>query len=554
MKIKNKVRLFQNFSFWNSFLRFSGKTGLLTGFSKSLFQNRARLAHSQLVLEQAQVILLLALQFILFPVSSCSKQYPEEAQPVDMAEVLNNPDLFPTEKLNEGQPEWTTDASYTTAPASHGGITFTIEELSKPENHLAMQSQDDVLAYLVNLSQRKDKKNPPNIVAKSRLSDNIVNFGYHSFFGGMHHAYMEHRPVVLSPDVIWLLISQGFAQHVNANAEKLRRYFVNYDGKLTLVVKTSAVTLENPDSPWETIFPQFTKKIAEHTGEELINLLSADFTTTTVVEKIASEITIMESMKAYFDYMAMYVSCGIPELTLLGTTEDWQKILDKTKQLGRYELRWWTDELEPVLQEFVNASQEKINKEFWMNMINEEHFSGGCSSESIINGWIVKFFPYGSNGKRNSLKRIESSGDLPEEIVKVDLLYYDTRTNAGTPLELWAGFFGLEQNMENFALTPKIGWMIKIADPENSELAKKLEGNPDSISIRVMEFPAELLYLNYARILTIDFINEITIPDAFAGKRIDNLILSGQITKNEISRIRRMFPDSRITINGKNVK
>jgi hypothetical protein len=31
------LRLFQNFSLWNSFLRFRGKT--LTGFSKSLFQN-----------------------------------------------------------------------------------------------------------------------------------------------------------------------------------------------------------------------------------------------------------------------------------------------------------------------------------------------------------------------------------------------------------------------------------------------------------------------------------------------------------------------------------
>jgi hypothetical protein len=50
------MRLFQNFSFWNSFLEFNGKTGFLFGFSKSLFQNRARLAHSQLVLEQAQII------------------------------------------------------------------------------------------------------------------------------------------------------------------------------------------------------------------------------------------------------------------------------------------------------------------------------------------------------------------------------------------------------------------------------------------------------------------------------------------------------------------
>ncbi|MDR1025505.1 MAG: hypothetical protein LBL56_07235, partial [Treponema sp.] len=39
---------FQNFSFWNSFLEFSGKTGLLTGFSKSLFKTNR-------VLEQAQV-------------------------------------------------------------------------------------------------------------------------------------------------------------------------------------------------------------------------------------------------------------------------------------------------------------------------------------------------------------------------------------------------------------------------------------------------------------------------------------------------------------------
>jgi hypothetical protein len=29
------MRLFQNFSFWNSFLRFNGKTGLLTGFPRA---------------------------------------------------------------------------------------------------------------------------------------------------------------------------------------------------------------------------------------------------------------------------------------------------------------------------------------------------------------------------------------------------------------------------------------------------------------------------------------------------------------------------------------
>jgi hypothetical protein len=53
-------RLSQNFSFWGgklclpSFLGFRGKSGLPATFSMSLAQNRALLAHSQLVLGQAQ--------------------------------------------------------------------------------------------------------------------------------------------------------------------------------------------------------------------------------------------------------------------------------------------------------------------------------------------------------------------------------------------------------------------------------------------------------------------------------------------------------------------
>jgi hypothetical protein len=45
--MKKQKKLFQNFSFWNSLLRFKGKTGLLAGFSESLFKTNR-------VLEQAQ--------------------------------------------------------------------------------------------------------------------------------------------------------------------------------------------------------------------------------------------------------------------------------------------------------------------------------------------------------------------------------------------------------------------------------------------------------------------------------------------------------------------
>ena len=447
---------------------------------------------------------------------------------------------------------------------AQNGITFQIEELSKPEQHLFMRPSNDIYEWLilsdVNMYPFQIEKEgidfPFNIVAKSQLPDSIVHFGYHSFFNGMYQAYADHRPFVLSPDMIWLLISQGFARHVNANPEKLRDHFVDFSGKISLVVATDEITLDNPNSPWEKVFPEFTKQIAKHTGDEIINLLSSDFTTTTSVEKIASEITIMEAMKPYFEFIVTRIICGIPEITLQGTPEDWQKILDKTKRLGKYDLTWWTKELEPILKEFVEASQGKIDKKFWQNMF-KYHSQEKYGAPNIIDGWIVKFFPYDKDGRRNDLKKLEGTGgNLPEEIVKVDLKYIDIETEVTTPLELWAGFIGLEQNRGNFALTPKIGWMIRKKDVGNIGLTEKLKsdskqsGYGRGISIRVKEFPEELLSLIEAEDIEIQFLDKITIPDEFAKVKVKNLKLSGKIEEAEIERIIRMFPNSRITING----
>jgi len=355
---------------------------------------------------------------------------------------------------------------------AQNGVTFQIEELSKPKESLPLNSFNEICENLILFdastsryeTKKKNMNSLFNIIAKSQLSDSLVDFGYHSFFGGMYRAYADHRPFVLSPDMIWLLISQGFAQHIHANSEALRHYFVDFSGKETLIVETNEITLDNPNSPWEKIFPEFTKQVAAYTGSEFINVLTADFTTTTPVEKMASEITIMETMKPYFDY-TITTLCGIPEITLQGTTEDWQKILEKTKQLEKYDLQWWTNALEPILEEFIKASKGEINKEFWRNMF-KVHSQKEYGKLAIIDGWIVRFFPYDNKQQRNNLKELEyeSGRNLPNEIVKVDLKYINLATGETTPLELWAGFFGVEQNKENFALTPKIGWMIRKKD------------------------------------------------------------------------------------------
>ena len=447
-------------------------------------------------------------------------------------------------------------------------VKFKVEELSKPEKSLIKRDYNDLYKWLIlsdyNMYPHQVKKDsiefPYNIIAKSHAPDSLVVLGYHSFFNGMYKAYADHRPFVLSPDMIWLLISQGFARHVSANSELLRKDFVDFDGELSLIVRNDSLKLDSPASSWEEIFPEFTKQIAQHTGTDLMNILTANYSTTTPVEKIASEITIMEAMEPYFEFIVMRIVCGIPEITLKGTTEDWQKIYDKTQKLGNYDLKWWTDELEPILNEFIKTSKGEIDKKFWRNMF-KYHSQKQYGAPKIIDGWIVKFFPYDKDGKRNNLKKLEGGGNLPEEIVKVDLKYIEsfgdsTRT---TPLELWAGFIGLEQNSNDFTLTPKIGWMIRKKDIDNFGLKHQFERKAkdnfmgSGISIRVQEIPSTIFELKEIKNLEISFTDSILIPDKLKEIKIEKLKLSGKIDKSEIERISKIFPDTELIINGETI-
>lgn len=443
-------------------------------------------------------------------------------------------------------------------------MTFEIEKLSKPERLLLLQSYDDIYKGMIladaHLSkwdiERKGIDFKYHLLAKSKAPDSLVNYGSHSFFYGMYQAYAEHRPFVLSPDMIWLLISQGFARHVQANPEKLRKYFVDFSGKLNLTVATGSDLLKDSEQ-WEGLFPQFTAQIAGHTGEELINTLTADFSTTTAVEKVASEITIMEAMEPYFEFVVVYAVCGIPQITLKGTTEDWEKILEKTRKLGKYDLGWWTKELEPILKEFVHASKGQINKRFWRNMF-KYHSKKRYGAPKIIDGWIVKFFPYDKDGQRNNLNRLVGTQSLPEEIVKVDLKYLKTdgAHTEETMLELWAGFIGLEQNTETYALTPQISWMIRKKDINREALYQSLErdnvpysGLGSGIDLKIIEVPEVLKKFDTIYTLGLRFKKEVFLPDWMKTKRIGKLFIEGKISDKEKQKILDWFPNTEIELN-----
>ena len=105
--------------------------------------------------------------------------------------------------------------------------------------------------------------------------------------------------------------------------------------------------------------------------------------------KTACEIALMDTYQRYLQYEICSV-CGIPEVTLQGTVEDWQRIRDRIEVLATYDLDWWTSRLAPILDEFVATANGEPDLEFWQAIYKPQPTYGA----ELVSGWIGDLFPY----------------------------------------------------------------------------------------------------------------------------------------------------------------
>lgn len=352
-------------------------------------------------------------------------------------------------------------------------ITFKVDENLKALEKTVVAHYDGRLAAQYLLGQDGVKVEDQHVVALSFAdAQNLRIVVKDAFYQCMVKAYAEHKSVTLSPDMMWLLISQGFARYVNAHSEELRSQLVYHEGKQDLMVMTKDDLLSGK-ADWSKLLNDFSREIERHTKGEVAKTIAADFSTTTPVERIASQITLMESMKSYFNYLAGRIGCGIPSVTLQGTPDDWRAVLSKTQKLGQYGLSEWTQTLEPILNEFIKTAEGNPNQRFWQEMVKKQRvdeFASArpCSADkpTELDGWILKFFPTEDG---YTLDRVPYTKSMPAEFVRVEFKYrvIDPITGATlseTPMELMSGFVGALDDEKNNMLTPQIGWLVRACE------------------------------------------------------------------------------------------
>jgi Domain of unknown function (DUF4419) len=362
---------------------------------------------------------------------------------------------------------------------SEDGITFEVDAVKKTPRNLLTEG---AYKHFAKHSERR-------LLACSHKDSLEVVWGndVHPLAGAVHLAFSEHRPLRLTPDHIWLTIAQGFAHHVNNNAEALRSRLVGFQDRMVLQVTTE---LDEPED-WARVINKWAEDIGDFIPRELHQSMLCDFTTTTPAARIASQVVMMDAFQRFFDYR-VYCICGIPSITLAGTVEDWRRILSRVEHLGQYDLRWWTDRLLPICEAFAQTAEGAPPREFWRSIYKPE----GIYGEDVIIGWLADLFPY-VLGRRHtrassptdknpvlSVPRRELTVDhgivpskLPRGLSRVPVTL-ETETTE-TRLELMAGFIGVKlDRQKDERLEPEIGWGVREVEKLPELLAEIRQQHP----------------------------------------------------------------------------
>jgi len=289
---------------------------------------------------------------------------------------------------------------------------------------------------------------------------------YHPLLAAVYQAYSLHKPLVLSPDSLWLTISQGVAHHMAIHGERLRNRLVAHSDRLELRFESQGWVAGTPENPWSEAFESWSAQIRDHVGAQVHDALICDFSTTTAVEKAASQVVMLDIFQKYFRYVMVCI-CGIPEITLRGEPSDWERLATKIDALEVFDMPWWLEHLRPLAAQFVRASNGDVDPEHWKNICKLESAYGG----HLVNGWVAKLFPYlrafyhGPCTKRNPIfetGRGFQTMYAPSGLSMAPFVWQDLQTGSARAMQALGGLVGVVEH-DDAALEPIAGWAIREA-------------------------------------------------------------------------------------------
>lgn len=347
---------------------------------------------------------------------------------------------------------------------------FNVDDVDEPNNLLNALPIKEILE---NKTEKKILFFP-----EEQKNFGLVDCMDNGLIATIHTCYDQHRPLLLSPDAIWLTICQAVSIHIN-------KHFEQYKGKLfknaaPVELRFRDDSLEYKSKSWVNIIKLLSKQTQEYTRSDYYTFFVPKFSTTDNINTVAYQITMLECFRKAFVYIADS-GCGIPNISLSGEKKDWETILHQLDKLSDLGLSEWGENIKPIIQEFINVYDGKIDKEFWQRIYK----TASEYNATYISGWIIKFFPYLKStgelaktddkkdvsvykeeiklnpfwqGEKYLLSNLQTS-DFPSGIAKIDIIWNNHFRGQTKIIQAFSGFFAIKQYKDR-TLEPFISWAI----------------------------------------------------------------------------------------------
>lgn len=358
-------------------------------------------------------------------------------------------------------------------------IKIEINKDLKPRAKFEFDSLQSIFSTDINAAILSTEKKIYHCSSDLRAKKYVLGLQGLTVLQGYYKAYVNHIPICITPDILWMLIIQGFSRHIDLNSERLRNKLVQFEGKKTLFVDGDEESIDDiTKEGWERTFNEFVEKIRKNVGGLMINLLTPCFTTTTPTIQVASQIAIMSAFKNYFKFVRMFGGCGFPYIKLQGTLLDYVQLKYKIEGLIGYEIDDWVKELIIIVDKIIETKQGKIDKIFWENILKNvdvlvPYGSGEMTKITKVDGWLLNFYPFIKYNdpfdRTEKLKRRDNFNKplfideeirkLPEELIEVPLTMFNKETLKETELLVKTGLIGMIQEEDGVAKA-EIGWFI----------------------------------------------------------------------------------------------
>jgi len=355
-------------------------------------------------------------------------------------------------------------------------LRFAVDKVDKETSAPELTTAQDILTNFMNIKAESEdfshRQDTEATFVKGKLPGLVL---------ALHTAYEQHYALKLSVSDFIILIGQGLGKHMEVHSEKLRKHFVDHETKEEIVIRRDHF-VKGSQNDWSTVFGEFADNIKKRVKTDIYDVVVDDTSVATPNSRIVSELALMDCMKGYFDYIVV-TRCGIPEITLQGTKEDWEGLRNKVKKLNEMnkdnclELDFWLKQITPIVDKICDTvTEKKIDREFWSGIYK---YSNPGSGTPYISGWITKFFPYLPDGVNKFIEPAQiKTSNLPKQISNLDFIWDYLGTLHA--MKFYGGFLGLNIIRLRIRLSQLISGLLSMI-----RIEKMLKGNTRNLMLLI---------------------------------------------------------------------